>query len=150
MAQAWVTTEIIVKAHRSRTYCVSYANLNSAPATLASQVWMPQQLFPCSCWESKKRWHMIKQTAQYPRHSLGSPKHFPIGNHILDVHARVSVSLSKGWGGQRGPTITKQKYQAWDLCSQHSHSAPCHFVPLGNWSMNLGTQDPFQCHRVSS
>ena len=29
-------------------------------------------------------------------------------------------------------------------------SAPRHSVPLGNWSMNLGTQDPFQCHRVSS
>lgn len=29
-------------------------------------------------------------------------------------------------------------------------SAPRHSVPLSNWSMNLGTQDPFQCHRVSS
>lgn len=31
---------------------------------------------PCSCWEPKKRWCMIKQTAQCTRHSSGSPKCF--------------------------------------------------------------------------
>lgn len=101
MAEAWVTTEIIIKAHGSRTYCVSCPNLNSAPATLASQVWTPQQLFPHPCRESKKRWHMIKQTAQYSRHSPGSPQHFPIGNHILDVSTYPKAEVG------RGPTITK-------------------------------------------
>ena len=80
---------------------------------------------PRSCWESKKRWCMIKQTGQYSWHSSWSPKRFPIGNHIPYVYACVYVCLptwSMRWAEKPYKTKTASLGSLLTALTQHSLS----------------------------
>lgn len=105
---------------------------------------------PCSCWEPKKRWCMIKQTAQCTRHSSGSPKCFSNRkSYTICICKCVYVCLSIWSFRWVGRPCWNKKKQAWYLCSLQ-YSALLVTVLPSNLSLNIRIQDPFQCHRFSS